>query len=231
MHTANGFPLRTRRAVLAAGGAALVGCATLGAVALGVANAQSAPTFGPAFATAGAADVFTYDSAQLKDQHDKFITTLASKLGVSSDKLQQALKDTQKEVGPGPLMIGFGAPGIGAQGAAIAITGDLTPAAKVIGISEDQLRKELAGKSLTDVARAHNVDPQKVASEIKSVRRADLDKAVQSGKLPADMASTITSNLDQEVDMLMTMVRPASGAFGEFNVRIVRNSSDDGPGT
>jgi hypothetical protein len=222
--------LRTRRAVLTAGGAALVGCATLGAITLGVANAQSTPTLMSTVSTAGNATYVSLDSAQLKEQRDRFMNTLAARLGVASDRLQQALKDTEKEVGPVPLLIGDGKPALGVQGAAISITSDLAPAAGAIGISEDQLKRELAGKSLTDVARAHTVDPQKVASAVKTVRTADLDQAVQSGKLPADVANTIKAHLDQEVDMLMNAVRSADGAFGAAGGQAIRIMLNPAPG-
>lgn len=224
------FPLRTRRAILTAGGAALVGCATLGAVSLGVASAQSSATSPPTLSTTGNAVFVTSDSADLKQRQDKFVATLAGKLGVSSDKLRQALKDTQQEVGPVPLLFGAGKEAIGVGGTAISITSELAPAARVIGISEDQLKLELAGKSLSDVAKAHNADLQKVSNAIKSAREADLDSAVQSGKLPAELAKTIKSHLDREIEMLMRVVRPADGGLGEFNIRIVQRS-DSVPGT
>jgi hypothetical protein len=219
--------LRSRRAVLAAGGAALLGCASLGLLSLGVANAQQAPqapppemfiSAGPALSNSTADTGYVkFDSAQLKQQQDKFVTTLAAKLGVTSDKLQQALKETEQEVGPVPLMLGAGKPGFGTQGFAISISGDLTPAAKALGISEDQLRQQLTGKSLTDVAKAHNVDPQKVANAIKAARESDLDQAIQAGKIPADMANRFKTKLDEEIAMLMTTVRSANGAFGEVH--------------
>jgi hypothetical protein len=233
MRIGNELHLRTRRAVLAAGGAALVGCATLGVVALGVANAQSVPTPGVVLSTAGNgnATFVSLDSAQLKEKQDKFVSTLAAKLGVTSDKLQQALKDTEQEVGPVPLLLGGpGKAALGVQGTAISITGDLSTAAKVIGISEDQLRQELTGKSLTDVAKAHNVDPQKVANALKSARAVDLDQAVQSGKLPADAANAIKSHLDQEIDMLMNMLRSGDAGFSEAGGPGIRIMFKSAPG-
>jgi hypothetical protein len=203
MGIASVLHLRTRRAVLTAGGAALVGCATLGVITLGVANAQPSSTPPPTVSTAGNATYVTMDSAQLKQQQDKFISTLATRLGVSSDKLQQSLKDTQQEVGPVPLMLGMPTDAVGIKGKTVAISmsSELSAAAKVIGISEDQLRQEVDGKSLDDVARAHNIDLQKVASAIKSAREASLDK---------------------EVEMLMSMVRPAGGGFAEAGASAVR---------
>jgi hypothetical protein len=212
MRIVKDFP-RSRRALLAAGGGALIGCASLGLLSLGVVNAE--PDTGPSLAASTSDAPFSvrFDDADLKQQQDKFINTLAAKLGVSSDKLQQALKDTQQEVGPVPLLMGPpGAAGaIGKQGFTISITSDVSTAAKVLGISEDQLRKELDGKSLTDVAKAHNVDPRKVASAIKAAREAELDQAVQANKMPAQIANDIKANFDKEIEMQMTIVRTGNG--------------------
>ena len=49
MRITSAFPLRTRRAVLAAGGAAVVGCATLGAITLGTVPAEVIVTGGHTF--------------------------------------------------------------------------------------------------------------------------------------------------------------------------------------
>jgi hypothetical protein len=224
---------RSRRAVMAAGGAALLGCASLGLLSLGVANAQQAITpgqtistgpdlslsAGPTTALSMGTDTayFKFDSAQLKQQQDKFVSTLAGKLGVTSDKLQQALKETEQEVGPVPLLLGAGKPAFGGQAFAISMVGDLTPAAAALGIGEDQLRQQLTGKSLTDVAKAHNVDPQKVSNAIKSARLADLDQAIQSGKIPADIANRFKTKLDEEIALLMTTVRSTTGSMGEVH--------------
>src|SRR5437016_2734856 len=143
---------RSRRALLAAGGAALLGSASLGLLSLGAVSAAPDPAPGAPVAlpqlsaalpelSAAPPELFAappelsaggpgtlvdmtfesgpvdvkFEAADLKQQQDKFINTLAGKLGVSADNLQQALTDTQHEVGPVPLL--FGPPGvIGAAG-------------------------------------------------------------------------------------------------------------------
>ena len=55
-------------------------------------------------------------------------------------------------------------------------------AAKAIGISVDQLRRELQGKSLAQVAQDHNVQPSAVAQALKNAANAHIDQAVQSGR-------------------------------------------------
>ncbi len=231
---------RSRRALLAAGGAALIGSASLGLLSLGAASAASEPAAflspaapaAPAAAPGALVDVafesgpseVKFITGDLKQQQDKFINTLAGKLGVTADKLQQALKETQQEVGPVPLLFGApGAPGaVGTQTFSISISSDVTVAAKALGISEDQLRQELNAKSLTDVAKAHTVDPQKVASALKAARASELDQAAQANKIPADIVSRLKANLDRDIEMQMSLVRTGGGMLSGPEMRSVR---------
>ncbi len=62
-------------------------------------------------------------------------------------------------------------------------------AAKTIGVSTSDLMKALAsGQSVADVAKAHNVDPQKVIDALVADAKANLDKAVTANKLTQDQA-------------------------------------------
>ena len=83
----------------------------------------------------------------------------------------------------------------------------LDAAAKAIGIDESQLRQELPGKSLADVAKAHNVDPSAVASALKTEASSHLDQAVNAGRLTSDQATQMKQNLDQRInDMVPVLV-------------------------
>jgi hypothetical protein len=62
----------------------------------------------------------------------------------------------------------------------------LAVAAQAIGITPEQLRQELPGKSLAEVAQAH-------------------------GKNPADVANALKTASDQHIDQLVTHVWPAQG--------------------
>jgi len=204
----------TRRMILA-GGAALV----IGGAAVSVAAAQQAATT-PAgnqdvvvFSTSGAAG----DPGKRRDEWTK---ALANKLGVSVDRLQQAIEDTTKEVGfPPPPLLGPSAM-VGVPGAMVMKIGSpFASAAKVLGISEDQLQKEqAAGKSLADIARAHNVDPKVVGDAIKAQRRADIDKAVADKSVPAELADRMRSHIDEEVDHILQAV--PNGPDGTFTIRL-----------
>jgi hypothetical protein len=88
-------------------------------------------------------------------------------------------------------------------------------AAKAIGISADQLRQELPGKSLADVAKAHNVDPKKVADAIKAELTTRIDQAVANNRLSADRAAQMKQHLSEQVDQMMNHQLPQRPAAGQ----------------
>jgi hypothetical protein len=194
--------------------AALGTAAVLGAGALGIAHAQQTPTPKPPAAGTPQAQ------AQPGDRMEQFLSTLASKLGVSTDKLRQAIQETRSQLGYGPGF-GFGGPhgrhgpGFGFGGPhgrhGFGFGGSLDTAASAIGISVDQLRQELPGKSLADVARAHNVDPSKVATALKNEAAARIDQAVAGGRLAADRAAQLKQEENTRIDQLMAQPWPAGG--------------------
>ena len=197
---------RTRRTAIAGGAALVIGGAATG----GVVAQQQGIAFAPA-AAAPDEDVLIIAEAGTVDpiaHHDDWLKSLASKLGVTIDRLKQAIEEANKERGfPGPL---FGiAPRAGAF--TIRIDPGFAAAAKALGITEQQLKDEHRTKSLTDIARARNVDPKVVREAIKAQRIADLDKAVAEGKLSAEMATRLKSHLDMELDHLLSMRLPAPG--------------------
>ncbi len=168
-------------------------------------------------------DVFVFTSAappDLTQRRDDWLKAVAAKLGVSTDRLQQAIQDANKDVGlPPPLLTGPALGGAMPGTFGLKIMPPFAPAASALGITEDQLRKEQsAGKSLADIARAHNVDPKVVADAMKTQRRTELDRAVSDGVMPKDTADTIKSHIDAEVDHLMQAV-PTVGANGAVNIQ------------
>ena len=207
---------RTRRTALA-GGAALVMAGGVGAT---VRAQQQAQAVEAAFEPGEQADVlFFADGPEIKlgERRDNWLKAVAGKLGVTPEKLDQALQDVAKEQGFPPLPLAVPLPGrpipVGPPGTfSLQIDAGFEAAAKAIGISDDQLKTESAsGKSLADIAKAHNVDPKVVADALKAQRRADIDTAVAAGKLPADIANRLKSHLDEEIDRLIQLPGFARG--------------------
>jgi ribosomal protein S20 len=213
-------PLRvpkSRRAALA-GGAALVLTAAAAHAALAQ---QAAAGLETADFTAPITDmqqdfVFAVGTGapDLGKRRDDWLNAVASKLGVSKDKLEQAMNDATKDVGLPPPLIGpIGKIGPGLPGAFnLRIESPFASAAKALNMTEDQLHKELAaGKSLADIAKAHNLDPKAVADAIKTQRKSELDKAVADGVMPKNVADKLKSHIDDEIDHLMQAVPTVGG--------------------
>ena len=188
----------TLKRALAAGGAAVL----LGGAAIGVVSAQQAtPT----------------PTSQANPGQQQFLTTLASKLGISVDKLQQAISDTRQQLGTnGPGPFGRGGPGGRGPGPFLRVVAghELQVAAQAIGITPAQLRQEIAGKTLTAVAQAHNVDPNTVSSALKSDAESRIDQAVSNGRLTADQGTQAKQRVDSRIDQLMSQTIPQNVGGG-----------------
>src|SRR5215212_8550472 len=109
--------------------------------------------------------------------HDKFMTTLARKLGVSVDTLKQGIEDTRKEPGLPERKAG----GLGGRLGGPA--GFLKPAADVLGLSVDELWKKLQGTSLADVAGNKRQDVVKALTDAANTR---IDQLNKDGRLSSD---------------------------------------------
>ena len=179
-----------KRALVALGAAGV-----LGAGIVGVAGAQTPTPVRPAGTPVAPAQ-----------REEQFLTALASKLGVTVDKLKQAVTETRQSLGMGDRG-GFGGPGRGGF--------SLEAAARALNISQDQLRQELSGKTLSDVARAHNVDPATVANALKAAAATQIDGAVTAGRLTADQAAQAKQQANTRIDQQMTQQLPAGGPGGD----------------
>jgi transposase-like protein len=178
--------LSSTRRVLVAVCAVLV----LGGLAVGVAAAQATPT--------------------PTGQNQSFVDALARRLGITSANLQQAISQARTDVGLPGQGFPFG-PGGGRGGRG---GGDLTAAAQAIGISADQLRQELPGKSLAQVAQAHGKNPTDVANALKTAAHQRIDQAVTAGRLTADQANQQKTRVDQRIDQQINEVRQQGGQGG-----------------
>jgi len=77
---------------------------------------------------------------------------------------------------------------------------DTSVAAKAIGISEADLVTALkGGQSLAAVAKAHNVDPQKVIDALVADGQSELDAAVKAGQTTQAQADQQRSGLAARV--------------------------------
>jgi hypothetical protein len=147
-----------------AGGAALV----IGSSALGIAAAQTVPP-GPPPTAPGS-------QTPQRPGMSAFVDALARQLGITTDRLQQATSAARSEVGMS-FQRGQGQRPGGAEARGHRRGGGPgEAAAQAIGISPEQLRQEIQGKSLADVAQAHGKNPADVAAALKSAANQRIDQ-------------------------------------------------------
>jgi Spy/CpxP family protein refolding chaperone len=81
-------------------------------------------------------------------------------------------------------------------------------AAQAIGITPQQLRTELPGKSLAQVAQAHGKNPADIATGLKNAANERINQEVTEGKLTADQAAQRQQTVDARIDQAVNRVVP-----------------------
>ena len=92
----------------------------------------------------------------------------------------------------------------------------LATVSKVLGITETELKTELeAGKSVSDVAKAKNIDLATVKTALLAEAKAHIDAEVAAGKHTAAEGATKLAEMTSRIDtMLTTAGLPARGPQG-----------------
>ena len=185
-----------------------VAALTLVGASLGVAAAQQAPTTSPSPAPAAGPrqGMPGQQQGDKQQRQQELIAAVAARLGIPADRLQQAMDQTRTELGMPER--GPGGGGDRRMG------GGLDAAAQTLGIGVDQLRQELQGKTLTQVAQAHNVDPTTVANALKTAANARIDQEAAAGRIPADQVAAAKQQAAQRIDQMMTQVGPMGSPAG-----------------
>jgi hypothetical protein len=197
------FSTTGRRILLGAGATVIL----VGA-AVGVAAAQQTPSPSPGTTT-----------QQQRPGFNNFLDALAKRLNITRDQLNQAISGARTDVGM-PANGGFpgrGPGGPGPRGFAFGRGPELNAASQAIGITPDQLRQELPGKSLTQVAQAHGKNPTDVANALKNALHQAIDQAVSNGRITADRGNQAKQQGDQRIDQAMTRVVPQGGHGRSFS--------------
>ena len=93
----------------------------------------------------------------------------------------------------------------------------LATASKVLGITEAELKTELeAGKSISDVAKAKNIDLATVKAALLAEVKAHIDAEVAAGEHTAAEGAAKLAEVTSRIDtMLTTAGLPARGPHGE----------------
>jgi hypothetical protein len=228
--------MRRTAAALLVGGASLV----LGGVAASSVAAQGGGQNGGNQGVAPPNGQQGHGNPQNDTRRQDFLNSLASKLNVSVDTLRAAMDQTRQELGGGNHQNGPRSSGPNGAGLNGGQNGDpqgrqngggpgmaMDAVAKALNITEQQLRQELPGKTLTDLANAHGVTPSTLASTLKTESSTRIDQAVTAGRLTADQAAQMKQGLSDRIDRMMTQAFPAQGQ----NQRGGPRGGDRGQGT
>jgi hypothetical protein len=85
------------------------------------------------------------------------------------------------------------------------LSGGLDAAAELLGVTEDELRSALAdGDTLADVAEEQGASVDDLVSAMVDAAKADLERAVEDGRLTDAMRASILESLDERVRALVT---------------------------
>jgi hypothetical protein len=183
---------------LAAGAAVLV----LSGAAVGIASAQAQP----AAPTRQAAPPAGYQA---------FIDALAKRLNTTSANVQTAITQARADAGL-PAGGGFGGgPGRGGPRGPGGPGGDLNAAATALNITPQQLRTELQGKSLADVAKAHGKTEADMVTALQTAAHARIDAAVTAGRVTAADAATQKTQVDARIAQMVSQVVPQGRPGGQ----------------
>jgi hypothetical protein len=169
---------------------------------------------------------------------ETFVNKLAARLGIAPDRLTTEAKNVQKEmideavaagriskeaadklkervdaghfVWPGVGPHGPGKPGAhGRPGAALAgLREGFTAVAGFLGVTPEDLRKELPGKSLAQVAEAHGKTRQQLIDFLVGEADKRLKQAVTDKKMTQEQATQMLDRFKQNVGQMVHRVTP-----------------------
>jgi polyhydroxyalkanoate synthesis regulator phasin len=191
-----------------------------------------------------------FGSAALANSNDAslgqtFIDRLATRLGITSDELTTAVKDTQLEmldeavtsgrltqqqadtlrqrIESGDDLPGFGfGPGFGhagqREGRGLAGCINLDTVAQTLGLTTAELRSELeSGSTLSEIITAHGQTVESVVNALVAEARSRLDEAVAAGQITQEQADALLAELPAR---LTDMIQNGLPAFNGHHWRV-----------
>jgi hypothetical protein len=202
------------KTMLAVGGAALV----IGAAAIGanIVQAQATPT--PSATP-------TQQQQQRQDLQDRYLQALASRLNVTVDRLREAMTQARQDAGipdrPAKPFDGRRGPGGFGRGPLGGFLADQQQAlATLFNISPDQLRQELAGKTIAEVAQAHGKTAQDAVNTMVTTSNQQIDQMAAQRGLSAERVTELKEQIAQRTPDMVNNFR-----FGQPRQRTAQTSS------
>ena len=186
----------------------------LGAAAIGVSIVQAQTTPAPS-----PAPTQTQPQQQRQAAQDRYLAALAARLNITVDQLKQAMQAARQDAGipdrsakppfdgrggrgpggpggPGGSGVpGFGFPGRGPAGGFLGQ--QINAVATLFKITPEQLRTEIAGKTLAEVAAAHGVSVQDTVNTIVTTTNQQIDQMAAQRNLPAERVTELKAQLTQ----------------------------------
>ena len=156
-------------------------------------------------------------------ESNAIVADAAKQLGVSAEKLDAALKqalgnrvdaavkagtittaqaaELKQRIENGEVPLLGAGPGFGHRGDGHHGFVDFAAAADYIGISGEKLRSGLEdGHTLAEIAKANGKTPAGLVDALVAAAKADLDAAVESGRLTAAQRTAIVADLESRME-------------------------------
>ncbi|MBV9171288.1 MAG: hypothetical protein JOZ81_14520 [Chloroflexi bacterium] len=192
--------ISVRRLVVAGGAVVVLGVAAVGVSAV---QAQTAPATSTSQAQAG---------------RQKFLTALANRLHISVDQLQQAITGARQDAGlpaPGQRPNGTAPNGPRGAGGFGGFFGKEADAVAAL-FHEDRtaLMNEVSGKTLAEVAAAHNVQTSDLINTIVTTANQQIDQMAQQRNISADRVAQMKQQVSGRVQAFVTTHRFPARATG-----------------
>jgi hypothetical protein len=141
-----------------------------------------------------------------RQQNVDIDTVIDAMVGADRDRIEDMVNKplpARGDHGPGP---GFGHGGRGFIGAG------LDAVASALNISEEELKTELRdGKTIKEIAEAHNVDVNTVIDKLVDAANTKLDDAVKNNRLTQEQADKIKGELKTHITEFVNNGFPKMG--------------------
>jgi hypothetical protein len=198
------FSQPLKRILIAGAAVAVLG---VSAVGVSIVQAQTAPS------------TPTTQQQQGQNLRQKYLQALANRLHITVDQLQQAITGARQDAGLPPAgQRPNGQPPRGPRGGAgfAGFGGFLGKEADAVAnlFHEDTaaLKAELPGKTLAEVAQAHNVQTSDLVNTIVTTANQQIDQMAQQRNIPADRVASMKQRISERVQAFVTTHRfPAHG--------------------
>lgn len=167
------------------------------------------------FAETGQANIGERLDGKRINYFQEFIPKFAANLGVSEDKVTEAMESTKKQMIDEAVEQGkltqeqadkmksnkaFGFPGLGFQRGEVGKGpgSNLDALANVLGITTEELNTEFqSGKKIEDIVTEHGLTMDQFNQKMLELRKEEISKSVSEGKITQEQAYKMMQNMGE----------------------------------